>query len=43
VVWAVRGLSIAQVLAPIRREIGKSVALLRRLLEVYAERPRGKE
>ncbi len=40
VVWAVRGLSIAQVLAPDPEEIEKSVTLLRRLLEVYAERPR---
>jgi hypothetical protein len=43
VVWAVRGLSIARVLAPDPEEIEKSVTLLRRMLEVYAERPRGKE
>jgi hypothetical protein len=43
VVWAVRGLSIAQVLAPDPEEIEKSVTLLRRLLEVYAERPRNKD
>ena len=43
VVWAVRGLSIARVLAPDPDEIEKSVTLLRRMLEVYAERPRGKE
>jgi AcrR family transcriptional regulator len=43
VVWAVRGLSIAQVLAPDPEEIEKSVTLLRRMLEVYAERPRAKE
>lgn len=42
VVWAVRGLSIAQVLAPDPEEIQKSVTLLRRMLEVYAERPRDK-
>ncbi len=42
VVWAVRGLSIAQVLAPDPEEIEKSVQLLRRLFEVYAERPRDK-
>ncbi len=41
VVWAIRGLSIAQVLAPDPEEIEKSVTLLRRLFEVYAERPRG--
>ena len=41
VVWAVRGLSIAQVLAPDPEEIRKSVTLLRRLFEVYAEQPRG--
>ena len=40
VVWAIRGLSIAQVLAPDPEEIHKSVALLRRLLEAYVERPR---
>jgi AcrR family transcriptional regulator len=43
VVWAVRGLSIAQVLVPDPEEIEKSVSLLRRMLEVYAERPRSKE
>ncbi len=43
VVWAVRGLSIAQVLAPDPEEIEKSVTLLRRMLEVYAERPRNKD
>ena len=43
VVWAVRGLSIAQVLAPDPDEIEKSVILLRRMLEVYAERPRTKD
>lgn len=43
VVWAIRGLSIAQVLAPDPEEIEKSVSLLRRLFEVYAERPRGKD
>lgn len=42
VVWAVRGLSIAQVLAPDPEEIEKSVTLLRRMLEIYDERPRGK-
>ena len=40
VVWAIRGLSIAQVLAPDPEEIEKSVTLLRRMFEVYAERPR---
>jgi AcrR family transcriptional regulator len=40
VVWAVRGLSIAQVLAPDPEEIEKSVTLLRRLFEAHAERPR---
>lgn len=40
VVWAVRGLSIAQVLAPDPDEIPKSVALLRRLFEAYVDRPR---
>jgi AcrR family transcriptional regulator len=43
VVWAVRGLSIAQVLVPDPEEVEKSVTLLRRMLEVYAERPRGTE
>lgn len=42
VVWAIRGLSIAQVLAPDPEEIEKSVTLLRRMFEVYAERPRDK-
>ena len=40
VVWAIRGLSIAQVLAPDPEEIEQSVTLLRRMCEVYAERPR---
>ncbi len=40
VVWAVRGLSIAKVLASDPEEIHKSVALLSRLLKTYAERPR---
>jgi AcrR family transcriptional regulator len=43
VVWAIRGLSIAQVLAPDPDEIPKSVALLRRLLEAYVERPRDEQ
>jgi hypothetical protein len=42
VVWTARGLSIAQFLAPDSDEIPKSIALLRRLLETYAERPRDK-
>jgi AcrR family transcriptional regulator len=40
VVWAVRGLSIAKVLAPDPDEIHKSVALLSRMLQAYGERPR---
>ncbi len=40
--WAMRGLSIAQVLVPDSEEIERSVTLLRRLLEDHAERPRGK-
>lgn len=40
VVWAARGLSIAKVLVPDPEDIEKSVTLLRRMFEVYAERPR---
>ncbi len=42
VVWAVRGLSIAKVLAPDPDEIHKSVALLSRMLEAYGDRSRDK-
>lgn len=42
VVWAVRGLSIAKVLAPDPDEIHKSVALLSRMMQAYAEQPRNK-
>jgi AcrR family transcriptional regulator len=40
VVWAARGLSIAQVLAPDPAEIPKSIALLSRMFRAYSERPR---
>lgn len=40
VVWAARGLSIAQVLAPDPQEIPKSIALLSRMFAAYADRPR---